>query len=72
MGVLEASLRVGEGYDPKQDPLPVVKQIKFAPPAICPVTETGSYPGVSMKTNPLSSIFSAYLYTSLRPNFPAF
>ena len=32
----------GEGFAPKQEPLPVVNAIKLAPPAICSVAETGS------------------------------
>ena len=33
----------------------------FAPPAIWPVADTGSYPGVSMNTKPLVVTCSAYL-----------
>ena len=56
---LVASLIDGVGFAPKHDPLQVVKAIRFAPPAICPVAETGSKPGVSIKTNPFLSTFSA-------------
>jgi hypothetical protein len=42
IGVLLASLTVGAGTDPKQEPRPVVKQIRWAPPAIWPVADSGS------------------------------
>ena len=42
MLLLLASLRVGAGLEPNIDPRPVVKQIRLAPLAICPVTATGS------------------------------
>lgn len=37
-----ASLIVGAGFDPKADPRPVVNTTICAPPAICPVADTGS------------------------------
>src|SRR6266581_6816754 len=40
--VLVASLSDGEGAQPYAEPRPVVKQIMFAPPATCPVADTGS------------------------------
>ena len=42
MGVLVASLMVGAGFEPNIEPLPVVKQMRFAPLAIWPVTAQGS------------------------------
>jgi hypothetical protein len=42
MTVFVANFRLGTGLQPKQDPLPVVKQITLAPEATCQVTETGS------------------------------
>ncbi|MNN90857.1 hypothetical protein D3C81_2088800 [compost metagenome] len=42
MGELLASLKVGAGTEPKQEPRPVVKAIRLAPPATWPVAETGS------------------------------
>src|SRR5579871_4240790 len=59
MGVLVATLIEGDGLHPKQLPRPVVKTTTLHPPATSPVTETGSYPGVSMITNPLLRIGSA-------------
>src|SRR5216683_3109807 len=50
--VFDAILREGVGLQPKTDPLPVVKQMTLAPLATCPVAETGSKPGESMKTRP--------------------
>ncbi|MNW06760.1 hypothetical protein D3C71_2032220 [compost metagenome] len=52
MAVLVASLIEGTGLAPNIEPRPVVKQMTLAPPAICPVAETGSKPGVSMNTIP--------------------
>ena len=57
---LVASFKLGAGLQPKTEPRPVVKQTTLAPAATCPVTETGSYPGESMKTNPLLFTVSAY------------
>ena len=37
-----ASLIDGAGLQPNIEPRPVVKQIRFAPPATWPVAETGS------------------------------
>src|SRR5262249_36767593 len=42
IGELVASLSDGDGLQPYTEPRPVVKQIMFAPPATCPVAETGS------------------------------
>src|SRR5262249_1626793 len=42
IGVLVAILSDGDGLHPYTEPRPVVKQIMFAPPATCPVAETGS------------------------------
>ena len=39
---LVASLSDGAGLQPYTDPRPVVKHTTLAPPATCPVTETGS------------------------------
>ena len=39
---LVASLMEGAGFDPKQDPRPVVKATRFAPLAIWPVAPIGS------------------------------
>ena len=61
IGVLVANFMDGLGFAPKHDPRPVVNAIILAPPAICPVAETGSNPGVSIKTKPLASTRSAYL-----------
>ena len=47
------NFKLGTGLHPKQDPLPVVKHITFAPDATWPVTDTGSYPGESIKLKPL-------------------
>ena len=38
----EASFSDGVGLKPSTEPRPVVKAIRFAPPATMPVTETGS------------------------------
>jgi hypothetical protein len=54
------SLRLGTGLHPKTELLQVVKQTTFAPDATCPVTETGSYPGESIKTKPFVLIGSAF------------
>jgi len=53
MVVFVASLTHGTGLLPKQDPLPVVKQIRLHPDETCPVTEQGSKPGESMKLRPV-------------------
>ena len=47
-----AILILGEGLNPKQAPLPVVKQMLFAHDATWPVTDTGSYPGLFIKLKP--------------------
>ena len=47
-----ASLMEGTGRHPKTEPRPVVNTTMLAPPATRPVTDTGSWPGVSMKTKP--------------------
>src|SRR5206468_10689615 len=47
-----ASLMDGTGLQPKTEPRPVVKQMMLQPPATRPVIDTGSWPGVSMKTKP--------------------
>ena len=59
MGVLVASFRHGAGLEPNIDPRPVVNATRFAPPAIWPVADTGSKPGVSMNTKPLAVTGSA-------------
>src|SRR4029077_5221510 len=69
-GVFVDSLSDGEGAQPYADPRPVVNTIMLAPPATWPVADTGSYPGVSMKTNPFASTGSAYSYTSMSPVVP--
>src|SRR3546814_13591759 len=61
----------GDGLQPYTDPRPVVKQITFAPPATCPVADTGSYPGVSMKTKPWLCTGWAYSTTSDKLLVPA-
>src|SRR4029079_4367858 len=61
----------GVGRHPNTDPRPVVKHTTVAPPATIPVTETGSYPGVSMNTSPRSVTGSAYSYTARRSACPA-
>src|SRR5438552_6441309 len=71
IGVLLAILIVGHGFRPKQLPRPVVKTITLQPPATRPVTLGGSKPGVSIKTNPLFVIGSAYSYTSVIAVDPA-
>ena len=53
------NLSDGDGAQPYAEPRPVVKQIMFAPPATCPVADTGSYPGVSMYTKPFAVTGSA-------------
>ena len=58
-GVFVASLMEGAGLQPNTEPRPVVNTTMFAPPATRPVTETGSWPGVSMKTKPGVVIGSA-------------
>jgi len=60
IGELVASLRLGTSLKPNTEPLPLVKQTTFAPDATCPVTETGSHPGESIKTKPFVLIGSAY------------
>src|SRR5205085_10419120 len=70
--VLVASFSDGDGAQPYAEPRPVVKQIMLAPPATCPVADTGSYPGVSMKTKPFALTGSAYSYTSMSPVVPPF
>ena len=52
MSVLVANLMQVEGLKPDTEPLPVVKTIILAPDAIWPVTEQGSYLGLSMKLRP--------------------
>ena len=59
IGVLVASLMDGAGLEPNIEPRPVVKAIRLAPPAIWPVADTGSKPGVSMNTKPLAVTGSA-------------
>ena len=59
MGVLVASLTEGTGFAPNMEPRPVVNMIILAPPAIWPVAEHGSKPGVSMNTNPFCVTGSA-------------
>ena len=49
----------GDGLKPNAEPRPVVNTTTLQPPATWPVTETGSYPGVSMWTSPRSVIRSA-------------
>ena len=68
---LDAILIHGDGFDPKADPLPVVNAIILQPLAIWPVTDAGSYPGLSINTKPLSLIISAYLYTPFNFDVPA-
>ena len=41
-GVLVDSLSDGAGAQPYAEPRPVVNTIMFAPPATCPVADTGS------------------------------
>src|SRR5262247_2557143 len=62
---LVASLMDGTGLLPKTDPRPVVKQMTLQPPATRPVIDTGSWPGVSMKTKPRVVIGSPYMNTSI-------
>src|SRR5271166_6978515 len=62
----------GVGLQPKAEPRPVVNARMFAPPATCPVADTGSKPGVSMNTKPLATIGSAYLYTAFNEVVPPF
>ena len=57
--VFDDNFMHGEGALPKALPLPVVKQIRLAPLAICPVALIGSYPGESIKTRPGTLILSA-------------
>ena len=57
---LVATLIVGAGFDPKAELRPVVKHTRLQPPAIWPVTEAGSKPGLSMNRKPLSMICSPY------------
>src|SRR5438067_501611 len=42
IAVLVAILIEGEGLQPYTEPRPVVKQMRLAPPATCPVADTGS------------------------------
>src|SRR5918999_1854244 len=70
ISLLLASFRLGTGRQPKTDPRPVVKQTTLAPLATSPVTEHGSYPGLSMKTNPRSVTGSAYSYTAVNGEVP--
>src|SRR5262249_15961106 len=63
--LLVASLMDGTGLQPKTEPRPVVKQMTLQPPATRPVIETGSCPGVSMKTNPRVVMGSPYWNTSI-------
>src|SRR3954467_9974989 len=72
IGELVAILIDGDGLQPNMLPRPVVKQTTLAPPATCPVADTGSYPGVSMKTKPFAVTGSAYFTTSTRLVCPAF
>src|SRR5229473_8399475 len=65
MSELVASLIDGTGLQPKTEPRPVVKQIMLQPPATRPVIDTGSCPGVSMKTKPFVVIGSPYWNTSI-------
>src|SRR3954466_10052217 len=71
IGELVAILMDGEGLQPNTLPRPVVKQTRLAPPATCPVADTGSYPGVSMKTKSFLVTGSAYFTTSTRFVLPA-
>ena len=66
-----ASLMEGTGLQPKTEPRPVVKHDDVAPPATRPVIETGSWPGVSMKTKPRVVIGSPYWKTSIIGVVPA-
>ena len=50
--VLVAILITGTDGKPIALPRPVVNTIRLQPPAASPVRDTGSYPGVFMKTNP--------------------
>src|SRR4051812_12425079 len=43
-----ASLIEGAGLAPKAEPRPVVKQMRFAPPATSPVGAPSRWPGVSI------------------------
>src|SRR6266508_6208115 len=52
MSELVAILIEGTDLQPNTEPRPVVKQMRLQPPATRPVMETGSCPGVSMKTKP--------------------
>ncbi len=52
MSELVTNLMDGTGLQPNTDPRPAVKQMTLQPPASNPVIETGSWPGVSMKTKP--------------------
>ena len=55
---------------PKQEPLPVVKVTTLQPLAICPVTEAGSYPGLSINKKPFFSACWAYKRTSFNGVVP--
>src|SRR5438309_1463772 len=54
-----------EGWQPNTEPRPVVKQMRLQPPATRPVIDTGSWPGVSMKTKPRVVMGSPYMKTSI-------
>src|SRR5437667_262743 len=69
---LVASLMDGTGLQPNTEPRPVVKQITLQPPATRPVIDTGSWPGVSMKTKPRVVIGSPYMKTSIIGVVPPF
>src|SRR5256886_15495153 len=60
-----ASLIGGTGLQQKAEPGPVVKQMRLQPPATRPVIDTGSWPGVSMKTKPRVVMGSPYMKTSI-------
>src|SRR5687768_5834926 len=64
MSEFVASLMDGTGLQPNTDPRPVVKQMMLQPPATRPVMDTGSWPGVSMNTNPFVEMGSPYMNTS--------
>src|SRR5215470_5986425 len=72
MSEFVASLMDGTGLQPNTEPRPVVKQMRLQPPATRPVIDTGSWPGVSMNTNPRVVIGSPYMNTSIIGVVPPF
>src|SRR5438309_9632190 len=62
---LVASLIEGTGLQPNTEPRPVVKQMRLQPPATRPVIDTGSWPGVSMQTQPRVLMGSPHMKQSI-------